>query len=181
MIGFLSLIQSDDQSTPGSTATVISQIARNAEFVETNEYSIAVPPGWGRAEAPNGAALAVASADQAADGVLWISRDPKLSLEDFQTRTLADLSELAPNARIVERITAPTEDGTTVRLRADGTDASGSATTYEVTLRAVGPLRYYLATTLYEGAGRQALDGIELLHGSFLPTGQGNSKGELPQ
>lgn len=181
VIGALTLLQSDNQTEPGSSATPISDIARNAEFIEAPEYSIALPPGWGRAEAPNGATLAAVAADQGADAVLWISRDPSLELDAFQERTLKQLSKLAPNARIVERIVAPSQDGTTVRMRADGTDDTGSVTTYEVTLRAVGPLRYYLATTLYEGAGRQSVDGIELLHGSFLPTGQGEAAGELPE
>ncbi len=42
-----------------------------------------------------------------------------------------------------------------------------------MTLRAAGPFRYYLATTVQPGASRQASEGADLIHGSFVPEPEG--------
>ena len=76
------------------------------------------------------------------------------------------LKGLAGSARVVERVAAPTADGTIVHLAAD---APAGSPQYEVTLRAGGPYRYYLATTVQPDASDRAADGAELIHGSFQP------------
>ena len=41
--------------------------------------------------------------------------------------------------------------------------------TYEVTLRAAGPYRYYLATSVQPDASATAVDGADLIEGTFTP------------
>ena len=62
---------------------------------------------------------------------------------------MAQLEALAGSANIVERVPAPTEEGTIVRLAAD---APAGQPSYAVTLRVAGPYRYYLATTVQPDA-----------------------------
>ena len=40
---------------------------------------------------------------------------------------------------------------------------------HQVTLRVVGPYGYYLATTVEPDARREAADGAEMIHDSFVP------------
>jgi hypothetical protein len=70
----------------------------------------------------------------------------------------------------VERVPAPTDEATIVRLAADAPPGQPS---YEVTLRAAGPYRYYLATSVQPDASREAVEGAELVAGSFTPEGSG--------
>jgi hypothetical protein len=67
-------------------------------------------------------------------------------------------------------VPAPTPAATIVRLAAD---APAGEPTYEVTLRAAGPYRYYLATSVQPAAGEQATAGAELIRGSFTPEAGG--------
>jgi hypothetical protein len=53
-----------------------------------------------------------------------------------------------------------------VRLAADAPEGSPA---FEVTLRAAGPFRYYLATTVQPDASAADVDAAELIHGSFQP------------
>jgi hypothetical protein len=46
-----------------------------------------------------------------------------------------------------------------------------------VTLRASGPYRYYLATTLQPDATDTPREGTDLIHGSFVPSGAGKGGG----
>jgi hypothetical protein len=71
-----------------------------------------------------------------------------------------------PSAAVVERIAAPTPEATVVRLAAV---APPGQPEFEVSLRASGPYRYYLATTVQPDASREAIEGAELVHGSFTP------------
>jgi hypothetical protein len=67
-----------------------------------------------------------------------------------------------------DRVAAPTADASIVTLAAD---APPNTPRYEVTLRASGPYRYYLATTVQPDASAAAADGVDLIQGSFLPQG----------
>ena len=87
---------------------------------------------------------------------LWVERDAGLSFQEFEARSLDQLEALAGSARVVERVAAPTPEGTVVRLAAD---APPNSPAYEVTLRAAGPYRYYLATTVQPDASKGAVDG----------------------
>jgi hypothetical protein len=162
-----------DEGSPGtSTGTPANQ----AEFVTQPGFSLALPPGWERTPTEGGAAFTAAAADGLADATLWIERAPELSFAEFEARSLEQLRSLTGNADVIERIPAPTAAGTVVKLRADTPEGTGVSAPYDVTLRAAGPYRYYLATTVEPGASRQARDGADLIHGSFVPEPEGGGK-----
>jgi hypothetical protein len=147
-----------------------------AEFVTQPGFSLALPPGWEQTETDGGAAFTAASTDGTADATLWIERAPDLSFAEFEARSLAQLRSLTGNAEVFERIPAPTAAGTVVRLRADTPEGTGVSAPYDVTLRAAGPYRYYLATTVQPGASRPASEGADLIHGSFVPEPEGGGE-----
>jgi hypothetical protein len=160
---------------PPAGAEIASSDAR---FVTEPGFSLALPPGWERTPAEGGAAFTASSVDGNADATLWIERAPALSLRDFEQRSLAQLESLAGNSRVLDRIAAPTVAGTVVQL---GADVGGAP--YVVTLRAAGPYRYYLSTSVTPGASREAVEGAELIHGSFVPEPDGSgavAEGEAP-
>lgn len=140
---------------------------REAKLVRGSSYALALPPGWKRDGDPGGgAALALVAGDGSADATLWVERAPDLDLASFEQRSLEQLRSLAGSARVVEKVSAPRPEGTIVRLAAD---APPGEPRLEVTLRAAGPFRYYLATTIRPDAPRAVADGAELIHGSFTP------------
>jgi hypothetical protein len=140
--------------------------ARQAELVRGSRFSVALPPSWERVPPQGGATFAAVSAAGDADATLWIERDPGLDFARFEARSLDQLRALAGSARVVERVAAPTAAATVVRLAAV---APPDQPEFEVTLRASGPYRYYLATTVQPDASRAAIEGSELIHGSFTP------------
>jgi hypothetical protein len=140
----------------------------SADLVRESSFSLALPDGWQRTDAGAGATFAAISPGGGADATLWVQRDPKLSFPRFEARSLDQLRSLAGSARVVERVAAPTADATVIRLGADAPEGSPQ---YEVTLRASGPYRYYLSTTVQPDAPRAEVEGAELVHGSFLPSG----------
>jgi hypothetical protein len=140
----------------------------SANFVRESTYSLALPDGWKRTASAGGATFAAAAASGEADATLWIERDSGLDFPTFEARSLGQLRSLAGSAHVVERVAAPTADDTVIRLAAA---APEDTPRYEVTLRASGPYRYYLATTLQPGASKAASDAVDLVHGSFTPAG----------
>ena len=153
-----------------------AEAGSGARFVTQPGYSLALPPGWEQTQAEGGAAFTAAAEDGTADATLWIERAPDLSLAQFEERSLEQLRSLTGNAEVVERIPAPTAAGTSVRLRADTPEGTGVSAPYDVTLRAAGPFRYYLATTVQPDASRQAREGADLIHGSFVPEPEGGGE-----
>jgi hypothetical protein len=148
----------------------------SARLFRESSFSLAVPAGWRRTNAAGGATFVASSSDGEADASLWVERDPSLSFAEFEARSLEQLGSLAGSAHVVERIPAPTVDETVVRLAAD---APPDSPEYEVTLRASGPYRYYLSTTVQPGAGDAATAAAALVHGSLVPHGAagGGAKG----
>jgi hypothetical protein len=137
-----------------------------AQLVRGSSFSVALPQGWERVPPQGGATFAAVSAAGDADATLWIERDPSLDFARFEARSLDQLRALAGSARVVERVAAPRPEATVVRLAAV---APPGQPEFEVTLRASGPYRYYLATTVQPDASRAAIEGAELIHGSFTP------------
>lgn len=184
VVGVLLLVQGEDEAPPAGVTPAEnitpggepSAASSEATFVTQPGFSLALPPGWEQTAPQSGAAFSAAATDGGADATLWIERAPKLSFAEFESRSLEQLRSLTGNAEVMERITAPTEDGTVVRLRADAPEETGVSAPYDVTLRAAGPFRYYLATTVQPGASRQARDGADLIHGSFIPEPRGEGK-----
>jgi hypothetical protein len=83
---------------------------------------------------------------------------------------MKQLEALGGSASVVERVPGPTPESTTVRLAAE---APPGEPTLEATLRAAGPYRYYLATTVFPDASAKAAKGVELIVGSFVPEAGG--------
>jgi hypothetical protein len=149
-------------AAPGSTEA--------ASLVSGTTYSLALPKGWEELDPPSGATFAAAASGGEADATLWITRDPKLDFPTFVEQSRAQLEALAGSADIVERVPAPTEEGTIVKLAAD---APPGEPQYEVTLRVSGDYRYYLATTTQPDAPAEVVQGVDLIAGSFTPEAKG--------
>ena len=159
----------DQVGSAGAAATA----AERATLVRGSSFSLALPAGW--KETSSGATFAASSSGGDAEVKLWVSNQPDLAFADFEARSIAQLESLAGESRVVERQAGPTPEGTIVRLAAN---APRGAPTHEVTLRAAGPYRYYLSTTLQPGASRATADGADLVHGSFTPVAAKPGKGE---
>jgi hypothetical protein len=144
-----------------------------AELVKGSSFTLALPPGWARTEVQNGATFAASARDGGATANLWVQRDPSLDFPKFEAQSLAQLRQAAGSASVANRTPGPTADSTIVTLAADSPPPGAPA--YEVTLRLAGPYRYYLATTVEANASREAADGAELIHSSFVPVATGKS------
>lgn len=153
--------QGSGQATAGA-----SKPSKHTKLVRGSSYSLALPAGWERVAPPGGATFAAISADGDADATLWVDEDPKLDFPRFVDQSLEQLQGLAGSARIVGRVPAPTPEGTIVQLAADAPEGQPS---YEVTLRASGPYRYYLATSVQPGSSVKTAHDAELIAGSFTP------------
>ena len=158
-------------AAPAAEAPAGSEVPSGARLVRGSSYALALPAAWKRDRSPpDGASFAAVASDGGADATLWVERAPELDLASFEQRSLDQLRSLAGSARVVERVAAPSPEATIVRLAAT---APPGEPALEVTLRAAGPFRYYLATTVEPGASRTAVDGAELIHGSFTPEAGG--------
>jgi hypothetical protein len=191
VIGGLLLIQGsgeEDSATPfasdapgasaggakGEAKAGKARAGGNATLVREASFSLALPAGWERTPAADGATFAAAADGGDADATLWVEQDAGLSFSEFEARSLDTLEALAGSARVTERVTAPTPEETIARLAADNPPG---APAYAVTLRAAGPYRYYLATTVQPDASDEAAKGADLIHGSFQPTAADGGNG----
>jgi len=181
VIAGLILLQggSEDSDTPfAGTAPAVTDDAGparegggkrgDASFVRESSFSLALPAGWERTNPSGGATFGAAAESGDADATLWVEQDPKLTFQEFESTSLEALEALAGSARVVERVAAPTPEGTIVRLAADNPPG---ATAYQVTLRGSGDYWYYLATTVQPDASSEAVEGAELINGSLVPSG----------
>jgi hypothetical protein len=166
----LVLVQGSDEPAESERAAQAGAVeSGDAKLVRQPGWSLALPAGWERVEGAAGAAFAATAPDGAADATLWIERDPALSFREFEARSLIQLRQLAGSAQVVERSAGPTPERTIVRLEADAPEGAGASAPYTVTLRASGPYRYYLSTSLQPGAPAAAVAAAELIHESFVP------------
>ena len=150
--------------------------ANSAELVREQNFVLALPSGWQRANPPRGATFAARSRHDA-DATLWVERAPKLSVRKFEAESIRRLKRVARNVRVESRTPSPTDAGGVINLLGNAPSGKGGRVTYEVTLRAVGPFRYYLVTSTQPGARPAAREGVRLVHGSFVPDPTGASKG----
>lgn len=158
----------------GSTVAPLSEAAppsviNDPQFVEEKGFSIALPDTWKQTKPPEGASFAAVSDDGLGEATLWVDRDPKLSFDDFIDQSLAGLEGLGDNARVTDRVKGPTPETSIAVLEADVPVDGGVAGPYRVTLRAAGPYRYYLATSIGAGAPPRLVADAELLSTSFRP------------
>ena len=156
----------------GGRASAPGGASKGGELVKGSSYTLALPHGWTQTEPQNGETFAASADDGGADATLWVKRDPGLSFPQFESQSLAQLRQAAGSAEVTSRTPAPTADGTIVTL---APHPKAGAAAYEVTLRVAGPYRYYLATTVEPNASRDAADGAELIHSSFVPVATGKS------
>lgn len=158
-----------DQPSARPTAGAATAPAQ-ARFLKRANYSLALPSGWKTARPEPGATMRAVAPGKQAEATLWIERNPRLSFKAFERRSLRHLNSLADNARVFQRVAAPTGEGTIVQMRAD-VPAGKKTSPYLVSLRAAGPYRYYLATSVEPDASNQVRKSAALIHGSFIPEG----------
>jgi hypothetical protein len=192
VIGGLLLIQGgDDQPQPGEPAPAAARestpppaadrgkaedkgsgevkVSNHTTLVSGSSFNLVLPAKWEQVDPPTGATFKAVAPAGDADATLWIKQDPDLSFDRFvkQSRDqLAALSGAEPT--VVEQGPAPSTDEAVVKLAA-GAPAGEPA--YQVTLRAGGDYRYYLAITTQPDASSEAVDGADLIDGSFTPEG----------
>jgi hypothetical protein len=169
IVGLILVRGSDETPRPPSGAQAGGVQSGDAKLVRQPGWSLALPSGWERTPGGDGSAFAAVSEDGTADVTLWIERDPSLSIEEFERRSLIQLRQLAGSAEVVERSAGPTPERTIVRLEADAPEGARASAPYTVTLRAAGPYRYYLSTSLQPDAPPEAVAATELIHESFVP------------
>ena len=181
VVAGLTVLQSDGDEAPPTAAPTTSpasqpaagspagKVPADARLVSASTFQVALPPGWERTTPSGGATFAAAAPGGEADATLWIERDPKLDFAEFEARSLAQLESLAGSAGSVERNAGPTPETTSITIAP--TSAPAGAPNYQVLLRASGNNWYYLATTSQPGASAEAIEGVELIRGSFLPQG----------
>lgn len=155
---------SADVAAPATEAPVIGPT-----LVQERGYSLSLPEDWVRSEAPKGAVFAAHSPDGAAQTTLWVERDPNLDFDGFVQQSLSGLSTLGDDARITDRVDGPTVESSSAELRADVALDGRPAGPYRVNLRAAGPYRYYLATSIQPGASPALLADAELIGSSLRP------------
>ena len=150
---------------PGAAAPAAPSQAR---VLRGPGFTLVLPAGWRMTAPPRGADVAARSPDGAGELALWADRAPGLSFRSFERRSLARLQGLAGGAPVTARA-AGTAPGAEVTLTA----ARPGQTRYEVTLRAAGPYRYYLATTLAPRASAADREAARLAHNSLVPLAPG--------
>jgi len=160
--------ETTDSATPVSQAEPPSVI-NDPQFLEEKGFSIALPDTWRRTKPPEGASFAAVSDDGLGEATLWVDRNPKLDFDEFVDQSLAGLEGLGDNAEVTDRVDGPTEETSIAVLKADVPVDGGVAGPYRVTLRAAGPYRYYLATSIGAGAPPRLVADAELLSTSFRP------------
>jgi hypothetical protein len=144
-------------------------VPADAQLVAESTFSLALPAGWDRVNPAAGATFAAVSSDGTADATLWIQEDPKLDFATFEASSLSQLETLAGSARVVERNVGPSAQSSSITLAPK--NVPEGAPTYEVVLRGSGDNWYYLATTHQASAPADAIAGVDIIQGSFLPIG----------
>jgi pyruvate/2-oxoglutarate dehydrogenase complex dihydrolipoamide acyltransferase (E2) component len=144
-------------------------VPADAQLVAESTFSLALPAGWDRVNPAAGATFAAVSSDGTADATLWIQENPKLDFATFEASSLQQLETLAGSARVVERSVGPSVQASSITLAPK--NVPEGAPTYEVVLRGSGDNWYYLATTYQASAPADAIAGVDIIQGSFLPIG----------
>lgn len=157
------------ESASVTAASAPAKSSLDARPVEESRFSLSLPAGWEAAQAPDGSAFAATSADGLAETTLWVDRDPSLDFAGFVDQSRATLDEIGTNVSVAERVGSSSLASQVVRLEAEVPLSGGMAAPYYVTLRASGPYRYYLATSIQPGASPELVADAELLSSTFQP------------
>lgn len=156
-------------SSAGDAIASQAPAPTTATVVEERGYSLSLPAGWTRTQAPDGAIFSAASADGTAQSTLWAERKPELSFGSYVASSLHGLETLGTGARITDRVEGHTLETSSAELRAEVPLDGMAPGPYRVVLRAAGPYRYYLATSVAPGAPASVLADAELLGTSLRP------------
>jgi hypothetical protein len=143
--------------------------SKDITLIQASTFRLALPAGWERVNPPSGATFKAVSPDGGADATLWIEQKPGLGFDEFvaqSTRRLEALAGSEPDE--VVRVPAPNLEDSIVHLTAD---APSGGPSYEVTLRAAGDYRYYLAVSIQPDATSKEAADTDLLSGSLAPGG----------
>jgi hypothetical protein len=132
-------------------------------------FSLSLPAGWERSKPPEGASFAASSGDGLATTTLWAEKAPGLGWDKFVAQSMENLDEIGTHVRISDEVGGATNAARITELRAEVPLDGGVDAAYHVILRASGPYRYYLATSLQPGASPQLVADAELLGTSFRP------------
>ena len=138
-------------------------------LVSERGFSLSLPAGWTRTEAPDGAIFSATSADGNAQSTLWAERKPDLSFSSYVANSLHGLQTLGTGAAITDRVEGHTLETSSAELRAEVPLDGMAPGPYRVFLRAAGPYRYYLATSVAPGSPPSVLADAELLGTSLRP------------
>jgi len=153
-----------EASAPASETTFTA-----ATYVSEPGFSLSLPTGWDRAKTPRGSAFTAASGDGLAETTLWVERDRNLGFGAFVKQSMESLDEIGTGARISDQVRGRALESRIAELRAEVPLDGGLTAPYRVTLRAAGPFRYYLATSVQPGAPDRLLADAEVLANSFRP------------
>jgi hypothetical protein len=150
-------------------ANVTPPAVGGVTLVDERGFTLSLPSDWVRTDAPDGAVFAAQSADGSAQTTLWVERNSNLDFDGFVQQSLGGLDSLGEGARVTDRVDGPTIESSSAELRAEVPLDGNPAGPYRVTLRAAGPYRYYLATSIAADAPPQILADAELLGSSLRP------------
>ena len=151
------------------SASPVPATAADPRPIDEAGFSISMPAGWERAEPPKGASFAAESADGLATSTLWAEKAPGLDFDAFTAQSMENLDEIGTHVRISDEVDGPSNAARITELRAEVPLDGGVDAAYQVVLRAAGPYRYYLATSLQPGASAQLVADAELLGATFRP------------
>jgi hypothetical protein len=147
-----------------------SKTSKHTTLVAGSSYHLALPAHWEQVNPPSGATFKAVAPGGDADVTLWIERDPGLSFDAFVNQSKRQLESLTGSPPKQDLSPAPTANDSIATLTAD---APSNQPSYEVTLRAAGDYRYYLAKSVQPNASSEAADGADLVRDSFAPEGNG--------
>lgn len=157
-------------SSQAATAAVPAATApTDVSFVEERGFSLSLPSGWTEGAPPDGAAFAASSPDGLAETTLWVEQQGALGFDAFVAQSQASLDEIGDDVRLTDQVAGGSLESRIAELEATVPLDGGASAAYRVTLRAAGPYRYYLATSVQPGAPPQRLGDAELISGSFRP------------
>jgi hypothetical protein len=163
----------------GSDATASDAPAPAAPtVVRERGFSLSLPAGWHEIDAPDGALYAAAASGGDARSTLWVERKPELSFDSYVANSLQGLETLGTGARVAHQVRGKTLESSSAELRAEVPMDGMAPGPYRVTLRAAGPYRYYLATTVSPNAAPGTLADAEMLGASLRPEKPSGDDGE---
>jgi hypothetical protein len=138
-------------------------------LIKERGFSLSLPAGWTRTDAPDGAIFSATSADGIAQSTLWAERKPDLSFDSYVANSLHGLQTLGTGARVSDRLEGHTLETSSAELQAQVPLDGMAPGPYRVFLRAAGPYRYYFAISVAPGAPPRVLADAELLGTSMRP------------